>query len=108
MPQMIALHPEGLNPSTYAIKAWINAAIFRLHLYPKAIYLHPSINVDQSTWSRWTSLEHDQTPPSGILMALVALFEHEEDTQDIEKESLEGLIAILTPPKKQATQRRMA
>jgi hypothetical protein len=66
--------PEGdLNPSSYAIKAWLCAAIFRMKLYPKAMYM--PLGVDQSTWSRWTSLEHDQTPPSGMMPAILALLD---------------------------------
>ena len=80
---------DALHPDTYAVKAWLTAAIFRCGLYPKAIYLE--IGVDQSTFSRWMSLEHDQSPGSGYLRRICALLDQQAvlDLQD-----------VLTPPTK--------
>ena len=64
-----------LHPSTYASKAWLSTTIYRCGLYPKAIYLE--IGVDQSTFSRWLSLEHDHVMPMDHLPAVLALLDRQ-------------------------------
>ena len=75
-----------LHPSKYAAKAWLSTAIYRCGLYPKAIYLE--IGVDQSTFSRWLSLEHDHVMPMDHLPAVLAL---------LDKQALDELVDLVTP-----------
>jgi hypothetical protein len=86
MVDIIGSDSEVLNPSTYALKAWLSRSIFRLGLYPKALYM--PLGIDQSTWSRWTSLEHEHTPPSGMLGPILAL---------LDKQAAAELQQILAP-----------
>lgn len=77
--------PEALNPASYALKEWLSAAIFRCRLYPKAIYLE--LGVDQSTFSRWISLEHDHTLPLHFVPAVLEL---------LDDKAADELVQILT------------
>lgn len=103
MADSIGQEDGNLHPHTYAIKAWLCRAILRRGLYPKALYM--PIGVDQSTWSRWTSLEHDQTPPLGYLPAILAVLDDqvaEAELRDLytPQRSESGRHAILAPTKK--------
>ncbi len=75
MVDSIAPDNDQLHPSTYAAKAWLSTAIYRCGLYPKALYL--VLGIDQSTFSRWLSLEHEQTLPMGHLPAVLALLDEQ-------------------------------
>lgn len=97
-----------LHPDTYAFKAWLCRAIFRQNLYPKAFYI--PIGVDQSTWSRWTSLEHEQTPPSGCLRAILAILNDRQAEEELRElytpqRSQSGCHAILSPTKEKKPRR---
>lgn len=72
-----------IHPASYAVKRWLRMSSDRLGLYPKAIYMH--LGIDQGTWSRWTSYEHPQTPPSGYMALILELFDQQalEDLFDI-------------------------
>ncbi len=80
---------EGIHPVTYALSAWLYNAIHRLRMVPKAVYLE--IGVDQSTFSRWTSLEHDQSIPSYHIPAVLDLLDEQAEVD---------LRAILRPTKR--------
>lgn len=82
----IGLEGGDLHPSKYAAKAWLSTAIYRCGLYPKAIYLE--IGVDQSTFSRWLSLEHDHVMPMDHLPAVLAL---------LDRQALDELVDLVTP-----------
>ncbi len=87
---------EGtLHPSKYAAKAWLSTAIYRCGLYPKAIYLE--IGVDQSTFSRWLSLEHDHVMPMDHLPAVLAL---------LDRQALDELVDLLTPRRGSAVSKK--
>ena len=85
MPDIIAPDNDQLHPSTYAAKAWLSTAIYRCNLYPKAIYL--VLGIDQSTFSRWLSLEHDQVMPMDHLPAVLAL---------LDRQAVDELVDLIT------------
>ena len=75
----------------------------------KAIYMH--LGIDQGTWSRWTSYEHPQTPPSGYMVLILELFDQQalEELFDIYRPDwLVPNQTPLIPTKKKATPRRVA
>ena len=91
-----------LHPTTYALKGWLSSAIHRCGLYPKALYLE--LGVDQSTFSRWMSLEHEHTLPMYFVPAVLEL---------LDGQAADDLVQIRTPrrgsaEKQQADQRRSA
>ena len=86
----VAPDDDELHPAKYAAKAWLSSAIYRCGLYPKAIYM--DLEVDQSTFSRWLSLEHDQVMPMDHLPAVLAL---------LDDQAADELVQILTKNKGQ-------
>ena len=85
MADSIAPQEGALHPSKYAAKAWLSTAIYRCQLYPKAIYM--DLGVDQSTFSRWLSLEHDQIMPMDHLPAVLAL---------LDRQAVDELVDLIT------------
>ncbi len=82
----IAPDSDDLNPAKYAAKAWLSTSIYRCGLYPKALYM--GLGVDQSTFSRWLSLEHDQVMPMDHLPSVLAL---------LDRQALDELVDLITP-----------
>lgn len=99
-----------LHPSAFSVKRWLRMACDRLALYPKAMYL--PLGVDAGTWSRWLSLEHDQTLPMGFLPAVLALLDEQAwlDLQDIlqPRRTQSGRNAVITSTNRKASREGLA
>lgn len=53
-----------------ALTRWLRMAVDRNGLMPKELYI--DLGVDAGTWSRWTSLEDDRTPPIAELPLILS------------------------------------
>lgn len=106
---MIGQEVGEIHPASFAIKRWLRMSSDRMGLYPKAFYM--PLGIDAGTWSRWTSYEHPQTPPSGYMGMILALLDQQalEELFDIYRPDWPMSQApTLIPTKKKATPRRVA
>lgn len=60
----------AIHSASVELTRWLRMAVDRCRLMPKEIYI--DLGVDAGTWSRWTSLEDDRTPPLSELPIILA------------------------------------